>query len=36
MSLQDVEQLGVASGTECVESLTEVTLDLLQVHGIGR
>jgi hypothetical protein len=30
---QDVEQLGAGSGTEGVESLTELTLEL-QVHGI--
>jgi hypothetical protein len=28
-----VEQLGAASRTERVETLTELTLELLQVHG---
>jgi hypothetical protein len=29
---QDVEQLGAGSGTESVEALTELSLDVLQVH----
>jgi hypothetical protein len=33
---QDVEELGAGSRTERVESLTELTLDLLQVRAIGR
>jgi hypothetical protein len=33
---QDVEKLGAGSGTEGVEAFTELTLDLVEVHGIGR
>jgi hypothetical protein len=33
---EDVEQFGARSGSERVEPLTELTLELLQVHGIGR
>jgi hypothetical protein len=33
---QDVEQLGTGSGAEGVEPLTELSFELLQVHGIGR
>jgi hypothetical protein len=33
---QDVEELGAGSRPERAESLTELTLALLQVHGIGR
>jgi hypothetical protein len=31
-----VEQLGAAGRTEGVESRTDLTLELLEVHGIGR
>jgi hypothetical protein len=33
---EDVEQLGAGSRTEGDQALTELALDLLQVHGIGR
>ena len=33
---EDVEELGAASGAECVEPFMEHPLDLVQVHGIGR
>jgi len=33
---QEAEQLGAGSRPEGVKSLTELTLELLQVHGIGR
>jgi hypothetical protein len=34
---QDVEQLGAGSGTEGgVYALTQLALEVLQVHGIGR
>ncbi len=33
---QDVEQLGAGGGSEGVEAFTELTLDLLEVHGAER
>ena len=33
---QDVEQLGAGSRTECVQALTELALDVLEIHVIGR
>ena len=33
---QDVEQLGAGSGAEGVQALTELALDVLEIHVIGR
>jgi hypothetical protein len=33
---QDVEQLGAGSRPEGVEAFTELSLELLEVHGTGR